>query len=420
MGKKVSRKPNQLSAKEVSDFAKRAQRGRLADGGGLYLQCSQFGSTAWVFEYTRNGKTRSLGLGGYPLVSLAAARQAATAYREMLYRVPPVDPYEFKMAHARERADRLTFDQCAEKYIAAHKAGWRNAKHAEQWTNTLTTYASPVFGSLPVADIDTALVMRVLSPIWTEKTETATRLRGRIENVLGWATVQGFRTGDNPARWRGHLDKLLPKRSRVAPVRHHMALHHADMPAFVVELRKREGMAAKALEFVILTAARVSEAVNAEWSEIDLEARMWTVPGARMKAGREHVVPLSDAAVALLAALPRQSGYVFPGWKAGKPLTGAACLHLLDDMGHAELTVHGFRSTFRTWAAEATNFPRELAEAALAHVIKDKTEAAYQRGAMLERRRKLMDAWATYCGKKPGNVVHINGATPETVAGNRR
>lgn len=400
------RRPNQLSAKEASDFAKRAERGRLADGGGLYLQCSQFGTSAWVFEYTRHGITRSLGLGSYADVSLALARQSASTYRAMLHAVPPVDPYEFKMAHQRERADRLTFDQCAEKYIAAHRAGWRNAKHAEQWTNTIVTYASPVFGTMPVAAVDTALVMRVLSPLWQCKTETATRLRGRIESVLGWATVQGYRAGDNPARWRGHLDKLLPKRSKVAPVKHHTAIDYRKMPAFTAELRQREGIAAKALAFIIMTAARVSEAVNATWGEIDQEAGTWTVPASRMKAARDHVVPLTDAAVAILGVMDaqRQSDYIFPGWKARKPLTGAACLMLLDDMGVADLTVHGFRSTFRTWAAEQTNHPREIAEAALAHVIKDKTEAAYQRGDLLGRRRALMQEWAAYCNGQAATV----------------
>jgi integrase len=303
----------------------------------------------------------------------------------------------------------MTFNACATAYINAHKAGWRNLKHAEQWTNTLATYASPVFGALPVSAIDTGLVMKAIEPLWQTKTETATRLRGRIESILGWATVRGYRTGENPARWRGHLDKLLPKRSKVAKVKHHAALAYTQIPEFMRKLREREGVTAKALEFIILTAARVSEAVNARWDEIDGKAAVWTVPASRMKSGREHRVPLTKEAGAVLGALEqhRQSDYVFPGWKVKKPLTGAACLELLKDMGHGDLTTHGFRSTFRDWAAEQTAFPREIAEAALAHTLRDKVEAAYQRGDLLERRRKLMEAWAAYCAKPEGQVIPI-------------
>jgi len=286
----------------------------------------------------------------------------------------------------------------------------RSAKHGAQWEATLNTYASPVFGSLPIQAIDTALVMKVLEPIWSEKTETASRVRGRIESVLDWAKVRGYRADENPARWRGHLDKLPPRRSKVAKVEHHAALPYADAGAFMRELRAREGTAPRALEFVILTAARVSEAVNAQWDEIDFKRRLWVVPAARMKAGREHRIPLSDAAVKLLKAQAekKQSDFVFHGWRTNKPLTGAACLKLLDDMKRSALTVHGFRSTFRDWCAEQTNYPREIAEAALAHVISNKAEAAYQRGDLLERRRLLMQAWADYCARaKPAKVVPL-------------
>lgn len=397
---------------------KKAGPGLHADGGNLYLQVVKQRATgnvtrAWIFLYERAGKPTYMGLGSVNAVTLERARAKAFECRALL--ADGVDPLQTKRERASALAvssvKRMTFDACATAYIEAHKPGWRNPKHAEQWSATLNTYASPVFGALPVAAVDTGLVMKVLEPIWTTKTETASRLRGRIENVLGWATVRGYRNGDNPARWRGHLDKLLPMRSKVQKVKHHAAMPYAQLPAFMVELRKREGVAPKALEFIILTATRVSEAVNAQWGEIDFEARVWTIPSDRMKAGKEHRVPLTREASAVLNALQetKQSDHIFPGWKIGQALTGAACLELLDDMGHADLTTHGFRSTFRDWCAEQTNFPRELAEAALAHTLKDKVEAAYQRGDLLERRRKLMEAWAAYCNKVPGDVVQLHG-----------
>jgi integrase len=384
--------------------------GYHADGAGLYLQVSRGGGKSWVFRYMLRGKPREMGLGSH--VSLQLARQKATEARALL--AEGIDPIEARdvqnQQQALEQARSKTFAECAEAHIKAHRAGWRNAKHAAQWEATLNTYASPVFGSLPIQAIDTALVMKVLEPIWSEKTETASRVRGRIESVLDWAKVRGYRAGENPARWRGHLDKLLPRRSKVAKVEHHAALPYGDAGAFMRELRAREGTAPRALEFVILTAARVSEAVNAQWDEIDFKRRLWVVPAKRMKAGREHRIPLSDAAVKLLKAQAekKQSDFVFHGWRTNKPLTGAACLKLLDDMKPPALTVHGFRSTFRDWCAEQTNCPREIAEAALAHVLSNKAEAAYQRGDLLERRRLLMQAWADYCARaKPAKVVPL-------------
>jgi integrase len=351
-----------------------------------------------------------MGLGSH--ISLDLARQKATAARAML--AEGIDPIDARVAQnqkqALEQARSKTFAECAEAYIKAYRAGWRNAKHGAQWEATLNTYAAPVFGSLPIQGIDTVLVMKVLEPIWNEKTETASRVRGRIEFVLDWAKVRGYRAGENPARWRGHLDKLLPRRSKVTKVEHHAALPYADAGVFMRELRAREGTAPRALEFLILTAARVSEAVNAKWEEIDLKRRLWVVPADRMKGGREHRIPLSDAAVKLLKgqAEKKQSDFVFPGWRSNKPLTGAACLKLLHDMNRPALTVHGFRSTFRDWCAEQTNYPREIAEAVLAHVVSNKAEAAYQRGDLLERRRLLMQAWADYCGRgKSGKVVPL-------------
>jgi integrase len=292
----------------------------------------------------------------------------------------------------------MSFDECAKAYIDAHKHGWKNAKHAEQWTNTLTTYASPIIGSLPVAEIDTALVMKVLNPIWASKTETASRVRQRIESVLGWATVSGYRTGDNPARWRDHLDNLLAKRSKVQKVAHHPALHYAEMGAFMADLCKQGGMAALALEFTILTASRTGEVIGARWYEIDLDGKTWTIPPERMKAEKEHRVPLCSRAIKILTELQKLGGeFVFPGLKLKKPLSNMAMLGLLKRMERGDLTVHGFRSTFRDWAAEQTAYPHEMAEMALAHTIDNKVEAAYRRGDLFQKRIRMMQDWQKHC-----------------------
>jgi integrase len=307
----------------------------------------------------------------------------------------------------------MTFRQCAEAYVAAHKAGWRNAKHARQWTSTLATYAYPVFGSLPVQRIDVGLVMKVVEPIWQTKTETAGRLRGRIENVLDWASTRGYRQGDNPARWRGHLENLLPKRGKVRKVRHHPALPYQEIGTFMAALRSQEGIAARALEFAILTAVRTGEAIGAVWDEIDLRAKTWTIPAERMKGGLAHRVPLSDAVVAIVESMKplANARFVFPGTRAAKPLADSALADALKRLARDDLTVHGFRSTFRDWAAETTAFPREVAEMALAHVVGNKVESAYRRGDLLEKRRLLMDAWATYCDIAGStNVVQIRRA----------
>jgi integrase len=296
----------------------------------------------------------------------------------------------------------MTFRQCAEAYMAAHEASWKNAKHRGQWVSSLIHYAYPVFGGLPVQAVDIGLVMKVLDPIWQSKTETASRLRGRIETILDWATVRRYRSGENPARWRGHLDKLLPARAKLQKVQHHTALPYAELPGFMAELRAQSGMGARALEFAILTATRTSETLNARCSEIDLDRRVWTIPVERMKAGREHRVPLSSRAVALLKSLRHKDMdpdglWVFPGSAPGKPLSSMAMLMTLRRMKRGDLTAHGFRSTFRDWAAERTNYAREVAEASLAHTLGDKVEAAYRRGDLFEKRAHLMDAWAKYC-----------------------
>jgi integrase len=388
-------------------------RGYYGDGGGLWLQVSATGAKSWVFRFKKAGKLREMGLGPVHTIGLAEAREKARDCRRM--RLDGTDPIEAKNAAQQsqrlEAAKAMTFRQCAEAYIAAHKAGWRNPKHAAQWPSTLATYVNPVFGSLPVQAIDVGLVMRVLEPIWSTKPETAGRVRGRIESVLDWATARGYRQGGNPARWRGHIENLLPKKGKVRRVEHHAALPYSEIGTFIAELRKQEGVAAEALEFTILTAARTGEVIGAKWGEFDLGERLWTVPSERMKAGKEHRVPLSDAALTIVEKMAeiRQSEFVFPGGRANRPLSNMAFLMLLRRMGCGDLTAHGFRSSFRDWAAERTTFPAEVAEMALAHAVSDKVEAAYRRGDLFQKRRQLAEAWAKFCATPPttGRVVPI-------------
>lgn len=374
--------------------------GMYPDGLGLYLQVSKWGTKSWLFRYQRFYKLRSLGLGATHTITLLEARKRATQARQLLLDgIDPIDTKRERRQTAMEAQARvMTFDQCAKAYIDAHKHGWKNPKHADQWTATIETYASPFIGKLPVAKVDTALVMKVLQPIWTTKTETASRVRGRIESILGWAAVSGYRTGENPARWRDHLDNLLPKRSKVKKVEHHPALPYAEMGAFIKQLRTQAGVAALALEFTILTATRTGEVIGARWEEFDLPGKTWTIPPERMKAGREHRVPLCDRALAILAELEQLGGeYVFPGLKPKKPLSNMAMLSLLKRMERADLTVHGMRSTFRDWAAEQTAYPHEMAEMALAHTIDNKVEAAYRRGDLFKKRIRMMNDWQKHC-----------------------
>jgi integrase len=399
----MSTNVNKLSARAVANANK---PGLYGDGGGLYLQVSNNGSKSWLFRFKVAGRSRYMGLGSLNTVSLAKARELAGECRRL--RLQGVDPIEHRngaRAAARlEAAKGMSFDQCRDAFVAAHKVGWRNAKHRSQWVNTLSTYASPILGKLPVHSIDVALVTKVLEPIWITKPETASRLRGRIERILDWAKARGFRTGENPARWRGHLDHLLPARSKVRKVRHHPALPFGEIPAFMADLRERNGVAARALEFTVLTAGRTGEVLCAKWDEIDLGLRMWTIPADRMKSYREHRVPLCDEASSVLEQTKavRSSEFVFPGHRHGKPLSNMALLMTLRRMGCSDLTTHGFRATFKTWASERTTFPREVVEAALAHVIGEKTEAAYQRGDFSHKRRKLMEAWGRYCASPTG------------------
>lgn len=369
--------------------------GRHSDGGGLYLSIDPTGRRRWVFMYTRQGKRTELGLGGGRDLSLANARKEAGALRAIL--ASGGDPRS-----ARDKRDRQTFGECADAYVEAMRPSWRNAKHAAQWAMTLTKYAAPIRSRM-VETISTRDILEVLQPLWQRTPETAERLRGRIENVLDAAKAKGLRSGENPARWRGHLDQLLPKRRRLSRG-HHTALPYADVPAFMSDLRGREATAARALEFAILTAARSGEVLGATWAEIDLEAAVWTVSAARMKAGREHRVPLSSRALELLQALDaarnpesaKPIDPVFPSARAGKPLSSMAMAMLLRRM-HSVVTVHGFRSAFRDWASETTSFPHEVCEMALAHTIGNKAEAAYRRGDLFNKRRGLMDDWASYC-----------------------
>lgn len=367
------------------------------DGGGLWLQVSGAGAKSWIFRFTLNGRSREMGLGSFSTFTLAEAREKALACRKLCAEgIDPIQARQVRRGEAQlEAAKAMTFRECALAYIESHKAGWRNARHASQWPTTLEGYVYPVFGDLPVQAVDTGLVMKAIEPIWATKSETASRLRGRIESVLDWATTRGYRRGENPARWKGHLQNLLPKRSKVRRVAHHAALPYSDMSSFMAELRTREVVVARALEFTILTAARTGEVMGARWVEIDLSAAMWTIPGERMKGGREHRVPLSAAAVDLLKVLPGPSAgeFVFPGGH-GKPLPKTSMLELLKQVQRLDVTVHGFRSTFRDWAAETTNFPSDVVEMALAHAVSDKVEAAYRRGDLFVKRRELMDAWA--------------------------
>jgi integrase len=393
--------------------------GLYSDGGGLALQVSSFNTKAWVFRYMIAGRARKMGLGDFELVSLKKAREKrSAAYALVKDGIDPIDERAARLAaQAAEKAKAQTFKECAEGYIEAHKAGWKNAKHAAQWTATLETYAYPTIGKLQVQDIETAHIEKILRPIWNEKTETASRVRGRIEKVLDRAKALGLRSGDNPARWTGHLSELFPAKSQVAPVEHHPAMPYAELPAFMAKLRAKEGSSARALEFTILTACRTGDTIGATRNEINRRDSLWTIPKERVKGKKgarkkDHVIPLSKAALAALDGAPEEGNYLFPGGKEGAGLSSAAMSELLKGMGYSPdfATVHGFRSTFKDWCSDMTSFPNEMSEVALSHTVSDKVEAAYRRGNMVERRRQMMEAWAKFCGGKAvggDNVVAI-------------
>jgi integrase len=395
---------HRLSAVKVTNLRR---PGYYADGGSLYLRIAPGGSKGWIFRFGLAGKMRDAGLGAFPTVSLVKAREQAAECRRLV--AAGVDPIE---ARKEEReairlasAKATTFEQCAKAFIASHEAGWRNSEHRSQWRTTLATYVYPVMGALPVEAIDTGLVMKALGPIWTEKPETASRVRGRIEAVLSWAKVSGFRQGENPAVWRGHLDQLLPGKRKVRRVEHHAALPYREIGTLMGKLREERTIAALAVEFMILTATRRGETLGARWEEIDLDQRMWIIPAGRMKAGREHRVPLSTRAVAILNEMAeiRLNEFVFPGTKQGRSLSRGTPERVLPRL-NVDVTSHGFRSSFRDWAAEMTNFPRDAAELALAHAVGNKVEAAYRRGDLLEKRRMLMEEWAAYCAREPASA----------------
>jgi integrase len=393
------RKVKSLSAVAVKNAT---TPGMYPDGDGLYLRVSDSGAKSWIWRYQHAGKRHDMGIGPLSLVGLAEAREIVTEYRRKRRSgIDPLAEREAERARARlEAAKVMTFRACAEAYVDGQRSAWKNEKHAAQWTATLATYAYPVFGDLPVQAIDTGLVLKALEPIWATKTETASRLRGRIESVLDWARVRQYREGENPARWKGHLAEILPERSKIQKVEHHAALPYAEVAGFIAELRETEAISARAFEFLILTATRTGETIGARWSEIDLEKGLWTIPAGRIKAGKEHRVPLSGAALEIVKEMQAMatSEFVFPGIRPKKPLSNMALLQLLKRMERPDLTAHGFRSTFRDWAAEATHYPREVAEIALAHTIGDKVEAAYRRGDLMEKRRALMEDWARQCG----------------------
>ena len=407
--------PQVLGRLTASTLSRINSPGFYADGGGLYLQVGQGGARSWIYRFTTQGRSRDMGLGSATDISLAEARRLARDCRVLRNKgLDPID--ERKKERQAGFARGITFKDCARAYIDAHRPAWRNAKHAAQWDRSLDTHVHGVLGPVPVQDVDTALVLKVLEPIWTTKTETATRIRARIEVILDWAKAKGYRAGENPARWRGHLQNILPAPSRLHRPKHHNALPYQEAPAFFARVKAKDRMTARLLEFIILTAARRGEAMHARWSEIDFEHAVWTVPGERMKAGREHRVPLSGAAMRLLTDLRENacSDLIFPSRLVTRPFSDMAITELLMYMGRKDITTHGFRSTFRDWAAERTNFPREVAEMALAHTIENKVEAAYRRGDLFEKRRKLMEAWGRYCdqarGEDGSKVVDITSS----------
>jgi integrase len=421
----MARQINKLSTVKINALK---VRGFYADGGGLYLQVSPAGTKSWVFRYKgarADGKARDMGLGPLHTISLSEARDLATECRKL--RLQGIDPIEKRDAERSQRqldaAKLMTFDQCSAAYIADNSVVWRNPKHRQQWTNTLATYVSPVIGALPVQQVETDLITKILRPIWNSKPETAKRVRGRVETVLNFATANGYRKGENPARWKGHLDHILPKRGKDVQ-EHQPALPYERIGEFMPDLRSREGLSAIALEFAILTATRSGETRQAQWPEFDLAQKIWDIPADRMKGKRPHRVALSARAVAILRELEKtKSGpYVFGG---SKPISDMAMTAVIRRMNASAtkpyvdpkqnnrgVVPHGFRSTFKDWARERTSFANEISEAALAHINGDKVEAAYARGDMLEKRRKLMEAWAGYCAtaETAGDVVSIRRA----------
>lgn len=399
----------------VKELASLKRPGYHACGRGLYFSISSSGSRSWVYRYRINGRSREMGLGSLLDVSLAEANAKVTGLRAFVGQ--GIDPLEQRQvekdAQLVEKTKRVTFSKCAEAFIAAHRVGWKNPKHAQQWENTLATYAYPVIGELPVSAVDTGLILEIIEPIWTTKTETASRLRGRIEKILDWATPRGYRSGENPARWRGHLEFSLPKPGNIAKVEHHSAMPYALVGAFLADVRKVEGVTARALEFLIFSACRTGEVIGARWEEVDLESNVWTVPANRMKAGVEHRVPITAPMREILLErqklTPEGCEFVFIGNRPGKPLSNMALLMLMRRMERDAYTVHGFRSAFRTWAAERTKTAPDVIEQCLAHTVGSAVELAYKRTDLFQKRKSLMEAWRAFCEAVPaaGPVYRI-------------
>jgi integrase len=374
--------------------------GRYADGNGLYLQVGKSGAKSWLFRYMLDSKSREMGLGSIRMETLSQAREKAKYCKNLLR--SGIDPIRNRQERvAIEKADNkemLSFQKCTEGYLKSHSASWKSARHEEIWLSSVKRFAYPIIGSIHVNKIERGHIMRILDPIWREKTETASRLRGRLESILNWATVQEYRKGDNPARWRGYLDQLLPKPSEIHTVKHFPALPYKEINVFMNKLKERQALSALALRLIILTACRSIEVREAEWCEFDLKNATWTIPTERMKMKKEHIIPLCEEAIKVVQSVPRIEGcrHLFTGPSSGNPMSDVVFKKLMERMGVTGITTHGFRSTFRDWAAEQTSFPREVIEACLAHQLKDKAEAAYFRSNLLDKRRELMSKWADY------------------------
>ncbi|SCY31207.1 site-specific integrase [Nitrosospira sp. Nsp13] len=385
--------------------------GVYGDGRGLYIRVTEGGSKHWIHRFTLRGKAHWMGLGPYPEITLTEARLKNLEARRT--RLTGVNPINARNA-ANAKALTITFQECADQYISSHRSGWKDPNHVVNWTNTIATYCGPIIGKLPVNEIDVALIMRVLDPIWSTKVATAKSLRGRMESIIDWATVRGYREGENPARWKGKLDHLLPKSSKLKKTTHHAALGYTQMAELMLRLRQQDGIAAKALELAILTACRSGEVRLATWGEISLKNRVWIIPEERMKAGKEHRIPLSDAAMAVLDQMDKTTELIFPGQR-GRPLGDGRLYEVIRRAGFDNVTVHGFRSTFRDWAAESTAYPQHVAEMALAHSIGDKVEAAYRRGDLFTKRTRMMQDWAQFCNQtQSGDVVPLRKSNTVT------
>jgi integrase len=396
------KRPGTLQRLNALTVSRARKPGYWGDGGGLYLQVTGIKAKSWIYRFMLAGRRREMGLGPYPAVSLADARAKAARARSLVKQGR--DPIDVRDS---ERGQSLTFDEAAKQFIESNEKAWRAAAHRAQWRISLATYASPVIGSMLVRDVGLTQLKAILEPLWYEKPETAFRLRGRIERVLDWATVNGHRSGENPARWRGHLDKVLPALSQVHKVKHFAAVPIDEVGAIYHRLRNSKAMSALALRFIILTASRAGEVAGMKWHEIDLGGRLWTLPSERAKTRKAHRVPLSDEAIGIVESARKiaTGEFVFPGWANGRPLALKSFRRRLKAAGGGSATVHGFRSTFRDWTSERTNYPRDVAEMALAHVIENKVEAAYRRGDLFERRKMMMEDWANFVSLPPSDKI---------------